>query len=151
MWSSRKDLKNWKVSMPSLPNADWLKPYKSSAKFLALTILYKKRLKKLSSMCNKGSIVDSNNGRMCVCPVWLFRYWEFRVWALRTCIDQSAGLSQARGLGGGGLSPPQFLADQLTLSQPGGALCVEMGFTWTFPRNQDATVKLKSELISIKF
>ena len=25
-----------------------------------------------------------------------------------------------------------------------------MGFTWTFPRNQDATVKLKSELISIK-
>ena len=32
-----------------------------------------------------------------------------------------------------------------------GALCVEMGFTWTFPRNQDAKVKLKSELISIKF
>ena len=33
----------------------------------------------------------------------------------------------------------------------GGALCVEMGFTWTFPsRNQNATVKLKSELISIK-
>ena len=32
-----------------------------------------------------------------------------------------------------------------------GALCVEMGFTWTFPRNQDATVKLKSELIFIKF
>ena len=32
-----------------------------------------------------------------------------------------------------------------------GALCVEMGFTWTFPRNQDATGKLKSELISIKF
>ena len=28
---------------------------------------------------------------------------------------------------------------------------VEMGFTWTFPRNQDATVKLKSEFISIKF
>ena len=25
----------------------------------------------------------------------------------------------------------------------GGALCVEMGFTWTFPRKQDATVKLK--------
>ena len=24
----------------------------------------------------------------------------------------------------------------------GGALCVEMGFTWTFPRNQDAKVKL---------
>ena len=36
-------------------------------------------------------------------------------------------------------------------TQGGGALCVEMGFTWTFPRNQDATVKLKSELISIKF
>ena len=33
----------------------------------------------------------------------------------------------------------------------GGTLCVEMGFTWTFSRNQDATVKLKSELISIKF
>ena len=33
----------------------------------------------------------------------------------------------------------------------GGALCVEMGFTWKFPRNQDATVKSKSELISIKF
>ena len=31
------------------------------------------------------------------------------------------------------------------------ARCVEMGFTWTFPRNQDATVKLESELISIKF
>ena len=29
--------------------------------------------------------------------------------------------------------------------------CVEMGFTRTFPRNQDATVKLKSELISSKF
>ena len=32
-----------------------------------------------------------------------------------------------------------------------GALCVEMGFTWTFPRNQDATVKSKSDFISIKF
>ena len=32
-----------------------------------------------------------------------------------------------------------------------GALCVEMGFTWTWQRNQDATMKLKSELISIKF
>ena len=31
------------------------------------------------------------------------------------------------------------------------ALCVEMDFTWTLLRNQDATVKLKSELISIKF
>ena len=31
------------------------------------------------------------------------------------------------------------------------SLCVEMGFTWTFPCNQDAKVKLKSELISIKF
>ena len=31
------------------------------------------------------------------------------------------------------------------------ALCFEWGFTRTFPRNQDATVKLKSELISIKF
>ena len=49
--------------------------------------------------------------------------------------------------------------DPLTLPGPAffwvnhepGALCVEIGFTWTFPRNQDATVKLKSELISIKF
>ena len=32
-----------------------------------------------------------------------------------------------------------------------GAMCVEMGFMWTFLRNQDASVKLKSELISIKF
>ena len=30
-------------------------------------------------------------------------------------------------------------------------LCFEWSFTRTFPRNQDATVKLKSELISIKF
>ena len=30
----------------------------------------------------------------------------------------------------------------------GGALCVEMGFTWTFPRNQDATVKLISNFSS---
>ena len=29
--------------------------------------------------------------------------------------------------------------------------CVEVGFTWTFPRNQDAKVKLKSELIPINF
>ena len=39
----------------------------------------------------------------------------------------------------------------LGVSNEGGALCVEMGFTWTSHRNQDATVKLKSELISIKF
>ena len=31
------------------------------------------------------------------------------------------------------------------------SLCVEMGCTWKFPWNQDARVKLKSELISIKF
>ena len=29
-----------------------------------------------------------------------------------------------------------------------GALCVEMGFTWTSQRNQDATMKSKSKLIS---
>ena len=34
---------------------------------------------------------------------------------------------------------------------PQPPLCVEMGFTRTFPRNQDVKVKLKSELISIKF
>ena len=32
-----------------------------------------------------------------------------------------------------------------------GALCVEMGFTWTSQGNQDVTMKLKSELISNKF
>ena len=43
------------------------------------------------------------------------------------------------------------IARQGRRTQARGALCVEMGFTWTFPRNQDVTVKLKSELISIKF
>ena len=34
----------------------------------------------------------------------------------------------------------------------GGGHCVlKWGFTRTFPRNQDVTVKLKSELIFIKF
>ena len=33
----------------------------------------------------------------------------------------------------------------------GGGLCVEIGFTQTFPRNQDVSVKLKFELIFIKF
>ena len=52
-----------------------------------------------------------------------------------------------------------FLNDKvLLLFQPksGGRaivppLCVEMGFTWTFPSNQNAKEKLKSQLISIKF
>ena len=35
--------------------------------------------------------------------------------------------------------------------RPPSPLCVEMGFTRTFSRNQDVTVKLKSELIFIKF
>ena len=30
---------------------------------------------------------------------------------------------------------------------PSPPLCVEMGFTWTFPRNQDATLKLKAHLL----
>ena len=34
---------------------------------------------------------------------------------VKHCVTYIAGLSQ------GGLQPPQFLADQLTLSQPGGA------------------------------
>ena len=42
-------------------------------------------------------------------------------------------------------------SDTLDPSYPQPPLCVEMGFTWTFPRNQDATVKLKCELILIKF
>ena len=33
----------------------------------------------------------------------------------------------------------------------GGALCVEIGLTWTSQKNQDATMKLRSELISNKF
>ena len=52
----------------------------------------------------------------------------------------------------GGAMALQFLADQLTLSKPGGAdyahhnttvppLCFEWGFTRTFPRNQDVAVK----------
>ena len=36
-------------------------------------------------------------------------------------------------------------------SEDTGALCVEMGCTRTFARNQAVTVKLKSVLISIKF
>ena len=39
----------------------------------------------------------------------------------------------------------------LILRRREGALCFEWGFTRTFPRNQDASVKLKSELISRKF
>ena len=39
----------------------------------------------------------------------------------------------------------------VVLRRGGGVLCVEMGFTWTFPRSQDATVQSKSEPISIKF
>ena len=45
----------------------------------------------------------------------------------------------------------QILAPLLLLAPHPPTLCFEWGFTWTFPRNQDATVKLKSELISIKF
>ena len=51
----------------------------------------------------------------------------------------------------GTLSLPFFLSSWHKLIREEGALCVEMGFTWTLPRNQDAKVKLKSELISIKF
>ena len=43
--------------------------------------------------------------------------------------------------------PFQFLVDQVIPSSQ-RALCVEMGFKWTFPRNQDATVKLKSNFSS---
>ena len=51
------------------------------------------------------------------------------------------------------LGPPKKLQKKCdwNLSSKSPPLCVKMGFTWTFPRNQDATVKLKSELISIKF
>ena len=51
--------------------------------------------------------------------------------------------------GGGG----QKEVGEEKFAPPGGRskLTREMGFTWTFPRNLDATVKLKSELISIKF
>ena len=33
----------------------------------------------------------------------------------------------------------------------GGALCVEIGFSSTFPRNQDVTMRLKFELIFMQF
>ena len=69
-----------------------------------------------------------------------------------------------RKLGAGEACATQFLADKLTLSQPWEAhyahhittcppppLCFEWGFTQTFPRNQDASVKSKAELISSKF
>ena len=45
----------------------------------------------------------------------------------------------------------QELPHYAHLPPPPLSLCVEMGFMRTFLRNQDATVKLKSELISIKF
>ena len=35
----------------------------------------------------------------------------------------------------------RHLEKQKQATGGGEALCVEMGFTWTFPRNQDATVK----------
>ena len=58
--------------------------------------------------------------------------------------------------GGGGLFasvPSSMYSKFLGSGRDHGptALCVEMAFTWTFSRNQDATVKLKSELISFKF
>ena len=61
--------------------------------------------------------------------------------------------SRAVERGPGGVVPTQIVAEEADPSHTNGIppLCVEMGFTWTFPRNQDATVKLKSELISIQF
>ena len=53
-----------------------------------------------------------------------------------------------------GIAPPPIFCQNrrcCITTCPPPPLCVEMGFTWTFHRNQDATVKLKSELISIKF
>ena len=44
-----------------------------------------------------------------------------------------------------------YLYKNLDCQETFVALCVEMGLTWTFSRNQDATGKLKSELISINF
>ena len=52
---------------------------------------------------------------------------------------------------GGDNVPPGWNRVNWSAKNGGGALCVEMGFTWTFHRNQDATVKLKTEPISIKF
>ena len=55
------------------------------------------------------------------------------------------------GGGEGGQKMSVFVhAQGIKTVHAGGALCVEMGFTRTFLRNQDATLKLKSELIPIK-
>ena len=37
--------------------------------------------------------------------------------------DKLTGMAEAEERGGGALSPPKILEDQLTLSQPGGRLC----------------------------
>ena len=57
---------------------------------------------------------------------------------------QSVNIVSTKGQGGVDYVPQYF-------NLPPPPLCVEMGFTRTFPGNQDVTVKLKSELISIKF
>ena len=57
-------------------------------------------------------------------------------------IDTAVHLQINRAVGAWrGIEAPQILADQLTLSQPDGALCFEWGFTRTFPGNQDVEVK----------
>ena len=43
---------------------------------------------------------------------------------------------------------PSELGGRGTIAPP---LYIEMGFMWTFSKNQDAIVKLKSKLISINF
>ena len=77
----------------------------------------------------------------------------------RFCIGKRGG-GRSKNLGGGGSSNVLGIICSLTrigftgLPKTGegmGALCFEMVLTRTFPWNQDATVKLKTELISIKF
>ena len=64
------------------------------------------------------------------------RLWETSKKKMNFAFDDDVVLLQS------GLSEP---------GGPGGHCVLKWGFMWTFPGNQDATLKLKSELIFIKF
>ena len=67
----------------------------------------------------------------------LFKLGSINILRPAGAYNHGNNLGEAKPMVGRNLPPPP--------------LCVEMGFTRTFPRNQDTTVKLKSELLSIKF
>ena len=100
-------------------------------------------------MCRRHS---DENEKQDVCHV------DFAQIGSRPKVLVHRGVARGGPGGGGGAEPPSpwnfedTMGGQITPShycQP-PQLCVQMGFTWTFPRNQDATVKSKSELIIIK-